>query len=146
MKIRKVGAARALLACAAAGLALVPLSAPQEKGESPKAEAKKGPDPNTSVDLNVSVEGVTPVPENSKIELKGLDRCAETSASTDLKAVGHAVFRSIPAACRVSIRIFIPGMDTAIVPVEVAKYRAKPVRIQMKPSGPATVVETEEGK
>ncbi len=110
-----------------------PLYGLQEKSDTGKA--------SSSLDLKVNLEGVTPVPEGSKVELKGLEHCTETAASTDVKSDGQAVFRTIPAACKVTIKIFIPGMDTGIVHFDAVKYRDKPVRIQMKSSGPAALID-----
>lgn len=126
-----------LISCTVVWLA--PAKGFQEKAES-KKESKQGGNPSSLIDLKIRLEGVTPLPEGTSVELKGLEDCAQTGETIEVKSDSQVTFHRVPA-CRVTLKIFISGMDTGIVQVDTAKYRDKVVRIQMKPAEPAKILD-----
>jgi hypothetical protein len=94
--------------------------------------------PMIALDFKVTVEDLNPVPADSTAELKGLDPC-KAMATTRVNPDGQGRFPKVPQ-CKVQLRIFITGLNTGIVQVDVGKHKDSPVQIQMKSSGAATVL------
>jgi hypothetical protein len=88
-----------------------------------------------AVDLMITVEGTTSLPEDSKVELRGVEQC-EASATAPVNAEGQSKFAHVPQ-CKVVFKILIPGLETGIVLVDLAKYKGELIRIHMQSSGPA---------
>lgn len=88
-----------------------------------------------AVDLRITVEGGAAVPENSRVELRGIDPC-DAAATSSINAEGQAKFSRVPL-CKVVFKILIPGLETGIVQVDLAKYKGELIRIHMQSSGPA---------
>jgi hypothetical protein len=92
-----------------------------------------------NVRIKVSVEGMAALPEESSIQLKGLDACATLARHGSLDAEGETTFSGVPV-CKVMLKILITGLDAKILPsVDLAAYRSAPMRIQIKSSGPPIV-------
>jgi hypothetical protein len=98
-------------------------------------ESKQRDDDAVAVDLKITVEGKDSLPEGSKIELRGLDPC-DASVSAPINAGGQAKFSRVPV-CKVLFKILIPGLNTGIVQVDLAKYKSEAIKIHMDSSGPA---------
>jgi hypothetical protein len=99
-------------------------------------ESKQHDDDAVAVDLKITVEGTDSLPEGSKIELRGLDSCDAASVSAPINAGGQAKFSRVPV-CKVLFKILIPGLNTGIVQVDLAKYKSETIKIHMDSSGPA---------
>jgi len=122
----KIGFGTALVFCVTAGW---PALAARPYQDAPRASDL------VAVDLKITVEGMASLPEDSKVELRGLDSC-EASATVPINADGLAKFSRVPV-CKVVFKILIPGPDTGIVQVDIAKYKGVVIRIHMASSGPA---------
>jgi hypothetical protein len=112
---------------------------PDAKAKSNKPEVKNKAEPTATaaLDFKVSVEGMDSLPPNTAAELKGLDSCDATDTA-HLGTGGEGTFPKVPP-CRVQLKIFITGMNTGFVEVDMGKRKAFPVLIQMKSSGEATI-------
>jgi hypothetical protein len=119
----------------------------QQKEDPPRPEAKakeekaSKPDPEAparvALNFKISVEGLALLPVDSAAELKGLDSC-DAVATAHVAADGQGKFPTVPP-CKVQLKIFITGMNTGIVQVDMGKHKESPIQIQMKSSGEATV-------
>ena len=112
---------------------------PDGKAKSSKPEVKDGAETTAKVTLNfkVSVEGMDALPSDTAAELKGLDSC-EAAGTARIAADGQGAFPTVPP-CKVQLKIFITGMNTGIVQVDMGKRKIFPVQIQMRSSGEATI-------
>lgn len=112
---------------------------PETKATDEKAAPKPAPETPPSVALNfkISVEGMNVLPADSAAELKGLDSC-DAAGTTRVTSDGQGKFPTVPQ-CKVQLKIFITGMNTGIVQVDMGKHKESLIQIQMKSSGAATV-------
>ncbi|MEO8052627.1 MAG: hypothetical protein ABI833_19645 [Acidobacteriota bacterium] len=119
------------------GLAiLAPLAEPvpqEDRSENKKAESKKNSTAPAAapvvVDYKISVEGMTSIPRESKVEVEGLNNC-EASATARINTGGQGTFKSIPP-CIAELKISITGLNTRIAQIDVAKYKGAPVKIEI---------------
>jgi hypothetical protein len=107
------------------------------KSNKPEAEDKAEPKSTAALNFKVSVEGMNTLPADTAAELKGLDAC-DAGGTARVGADGQGTFPTVPS-CRVQLKIFITGMNTGFVEVDMAKRKVFPVLIQMKSSGEATI-------
>jgi hypothetical protein len=112
------------------------------KNDSKKTEERRADDPQQSpitLRITVSVDGLSSLPEESSIQLRGLDDCDNLVRHGSLDPNGQTTFSGVPV-CKVIVKILITGLDAKIVSsVDLAPYRSAPMRIQVKSSGPPLV-------
>jgi len=126
----------ALLCLALLQLALATPASQDESGQpnnAIKSEKKK-----ITLHIQLSAEGMDPLPTGSTIELKGDEETCKTNVQqTQHVELGEATFPDLPV-CKVRLWIFITGFDTKTVPADLAKYK-DPIRIVVKSNGPPVV-------
>ncbi len=145
----KIHIASAALVCLAA-LRLAPVAAsraepqepPEMKAGAKKSEQKKSaePKPETpTIRIQVEAEGMTELPEQSSIELRGDNlACKGLERKKPLDRAGKVTFSELPA-CPVLLKIFITGFETKVAKLDLAGHRNPDIRIRMQSDGPPTV-------
>jgi len=102
--------------------------------KSKKAELKK-----LAFQLVVTAEGKSELPPESRVTLTSKDECADLQdQESRLSTEGKASFHDVPE-CKVTLRIIIPGFETKIASVDLAKRKDPQIRIQVKVTGPPVV-------
>ena len=119
-------------------LLLVCLIACRPTSAEPSFQESSKSDDAVAVNLKITVEGKDSLPEGSKIELRGLDPC-DASVSAPINVGGQTKFSRVPV-CKVVFKILIPGLNTGIVQVDLAKYKSEAIKIHMDSSGNATIL------
>ena len=130
-----------LLTCVTAVSVTVALAGFQENaGTAPKSDSKnteerRPDDPQQSpitLRITLSVDGLSSLPEDSSIQLKGLDDCDTLVRRGSLDPGGQTTFSGVPA-CKVMVKILITGLGAKIVySVDLAPYSNTPMRIQVQ--------------
>jgi hypothetical protein len=129
----KVGLGTALVLWLIAGGTTSAARPLQDEGDSKKKESRKGGDDLVAVDLKITVEGMASLPDESRVQLRGLDTC-DALDTVPINTEGQAKFSHVPA-CKVVFKILIPGPATGIVQADLGKYRGATIRIHMESSG-----------
>jgi hypothetical protein len=115
-----------------------------KKGDSnSKTAEERRPDepqqPPIDLHITVSVDGLKLLPEDSWLELRGLNDCDNVTRRGRLNPDGQTTLSGVPT-CKVMVKILITGLDAKIVSaVDLAPYRNAPMRIQVKSSGAPVV-------
>ena len=117
--------------------------AAESKKDEPHAKAeeknKKAETRNAALQLLVTAEGKSELPAESRVTLTGKEGCADLEEQESrLTADGKASFHDLPP-CKVTFRILIPGIETKIASVDLAKHKDPHIRIQLKATGPPVV-------
>jgi hypothetical protein len=111
------------------------------KSKSPdaaKAEEKKAakPQPAITVHIKVSAEGLDPLPNQSSVQMRGLDDCDTLDRRGNLDPDGQITFSELPV-CKVALKILITGFETkALAEVILADHKNATMRIQVNVAGP----------
>jgi hypothetical protein len=130
-----------LLLCAALAQAAVAAPVPQdETGKPATSPAKRPVDKKAKINVHiiVSAEGKDALPSGSKMDLLGNEPACE-----DVQRLKHSIgadgatFTDIPV-CKVKLNIYITGIDTKTVCVDLADYK-DPMRILVKSNGPRVI-------
>ena len=111
---------------------------PQDESGKKNADGKKmgRKPPLTTVHIKVSADGVNPLPDQSSIQLKGLDDCDMLTRRGDLDADGEITFSELPV-CKVMLKILITGFETkSLSSVDLADPKNLTMRIHVKAAGP----------
>ncbi len=115
----------------------------QKKAEEKQSKTdEKSPRPEVNkltLQLLVTAEGKSQLPSDSRITLTGKGKCADLQdQQSRLSTEGKASFRDVPE-CTVTFRIIVPGFETKIASVDLAKRKNPQIRIQVKVAGPPVV-------
>jgi hypothetical protein len=132
-----------LICLAAFSMAVAAPRSQDESGKSKNPDAKKAEEkkagnsqPAIAVHIKVSAEGADPLPNQSSIQLKGLDDCDTLARRGDLDSDGQITFSELPV-CKVALKILITGFETKALPeVDLADHKNSTMRIQIRPVGP----------
>src|SRR5690349_3969237 len=128
MKKHETGITAVVLMCLAAFSTAVAVSGSQDAKKTEEKKTGK----LTTVHIKVSAEGVNPLPNESSIQLKGLDDCDQLSRRGILDSDGEFTFSGLPV-CKVMLKILITGFETKTLPeVDLADHKNSRMRIQIK--------------
>jgi hypothetical protein len=109
-----------------------------KKKDSGKKEDKKKPLDPGSLHIKVSVDSMATLPPESKIELRSDDEaCGELPPRERPIRPTGVVFDNLPA-CKVRLRVFITGLPSRQVPVDLTANRGT-LMIEIKSAGDTKV-------
>jgi hypothetical protein len=141
-KYEELITASVLICMTLCGIALAAPRSQEEPDKSKAGEAKKSeektakPQPVIAVHIKVSAQGVDTLPNQSSIQLKGLEDCETLDRRGTLDSDGLITFSELPV-CKVMLKILITGFDTKTLPaVDLADHKNSTIRIQIKSAGP----------
>lgn len=118
----------------------------EEPAKTPKATPKSGNKKAAGRDLitvqfKIALEGENAISLPSSVELKASEPdCEKLDRTGDLNAEGLVTISKVPA-CKTAVWIFITGLDSKVVLVDLAKYKDKsaPIQILVSKQGEVTV-------
>jgi len=142
-KYEELITASVLICTTLCGIALAAPRSQDEPDRSRAAETKKSeekktakPQPVIAVHIKVSAQGVDTLPNQSSIQLKGLEDCETLDRRGTLDSDGQITFSELPV-CTVMLKILITGFDTKTLPaVDLADRKNSTIRIQIRSAGP----------
>ena len=116
-----------------------PPEAQIEKQKKAEEKTKKPALKKVAIQLVVTAEGKAELPPESRVTLTGKDECADAQdRESRLSIDGKASFHDVPG-CTVTFRIIVPGFETKIASVDLAKHKDPQIRIHVKVTGPPVV-------
>jgi hypothetical protein len=122
--------------------AKAPPSGKSEPKAAPKSADKKGAGRDLiTVQFKITLEGETEISLPSSVELKASEPdCEKLDRTGSLDAEGLVTVSKVPA-CKTAVWIFITGLDSKVVLVDLAKYMDKspPIQILVSKQGEVTV-------